>query len=175
MGTKAKIKQLNPMHPPMMGDGNVDTTVLWDWFNKAENFFHLKSIALENKAISVAYGMSSVYTIRWFFLNDELLHNTLEANMDRELAQECNHENLVSIISLRDWLDEVKHLDKRKHQCVEEITCSHINFRPTTATRLPVPGAAVSSALSSTFVPISKLLQTEHKLLSANGSSGPVI
>ncbi|KAF9501793.1 hypothetical protein BDN71DRAFT_1426302 [Pleurotus eryngii] len=121
------------------------------------------------------------------FLNDELLCNTLEANMDRELAQECNRENLVSIISLHNWLDKVKRLNERKHQRLEEITCeftklnartplgSCINFRPTTATRLPVPGAAASSALSSTFVPIPKLLQTEHELLSANGSSGPVI
>ncbi|KAF9496909.1 hypothetical protein BDN71DRAFT_1547810 [Pleurotus eryngii] len=239
MGTKVKIEQSNPMCPPMMGDGNVDATVLWDWFNKAKNFFHLKSIASENKAISVAYGMSGVHTIYWLsanslalesmmwdkyktcmhslflasnwehlthmdvlhiqqnsksfvkfslemmgknnllartdsFLNDELLRDTLEVNMDRELAQECNCENLVLIISLCDWLDKVKHLDESKYQCLEEITCSHINFCPTTATCLPVPGAAASSALSSTFVPIPKLLQTKLGVLNA-GSSGLVI
>ncbi|KAF9496523.1 hypothetical protein BDN71DRAFT_1551256 [Pleurotus eryngii] len=221
METKAKIGQSNPMCPPMMGDGNVDTTVLWDWFNKAENFFCLKSIASENKAISIAYRMSSIHAIHWLsanslehsahmdvlhiqqnsksfvkfslemmgknnllagtdsFLNDKLLRDTLEVNMDRELAQECNRENLVLIISLRDWLDEVKRLDERKHQHLKEITCEFTKLNasstPTTATHLPVPGAAASSALSFTFVPILKLLQTERELLSTNGSSGPVI
>ncbi|KAF9488332.1 hypothetical protein BDN71DRAFT_1403415 [Pleurotus eryngii] len=161
---KTKVEQSNPTRPPMMGEGDVNTTVLWKWFNKSENFFHHKSITAENKVVTVTYGMSGVHAIRWLsanslnlksmtwddyktymhtlflasdwehstrmdvlhiqqgsrtfmdfslkmmgrnnllagtdsFLNDKLLQNMLKANMDRELACECNREALSLLSS----------------------------------------------------------------------------
>ncbi|KAF9497999.1 hypothetical protein BDN71DRAFT_1429160 [Pleurotus eryngii] len=66
---KEKVEQSNPTRLPMMGEGDVDTTVLWEWFNKAENFFCHKSIAAENKVVTVAYGMSRVQAIHWLSAN----------------------------------------------------------------------------------------------------------
>ncbi|KAF9487084.1 hypothetical protein BDN71DRAFT_1437114 [Pleurotus eryngii] len=203
---KAKVEQSNPTRPPMMGEGDVDATVLWEWFNKAENFFRHKSITAENKVVTVAYGMSGVHAIRWLsanslnlesmtwddyktymhtlflasdwehstrmdmlriqqgsrtfvdfslemmgrnnllagtdsFLNDELLRDMLEANMDRELARECNREALSSLSSFRDWLDEVKHVDECHRQRLEEISCevNRLNSRLPFRRRLLIP------------------------------------
>ncbi|KAF9487130.1 hypothetical protein BDN71DRAFT_1437076 [Pleurotus eryngii] len=240
----SRRKSINqtPTRPPMMGDGDVDASLLWKWFNKCENFFRHKSTAAENKVVSVAFGMSGVHAIRWLsanapnlesmawddykacmcnlflpsdwehstwmdvlwiqqrsksfvefslemmgknnllagtdsFLNDELLRDTLEANMDRELARECNRENLISVSSFRDWLDEVRRLDERKKQRLEEIACEfgrlnakapvapHINFHPL----IPSKNIASSSPGTTSFVPIPKLLDEERALLSSNG------
>ncbi|KAF9493966.1 hypothetical protein BDN71DRAFT_1394118, partial [Pleurotus eryngii] len=48
------------------------------------------------------------------FFNNESLRDTMNANMDRDLAHECNKENLNPIIIFCDWLDEVKHLNEKK-------------------------------------------------------------
>ncbi|KAF9490447.1 hypothetical protein BDN71DRAFT_1511260 [Pleurotus eryngii] len=169
-----------------MGEGDIDTSILWDWFNCSENFFRQKSITPENRVVSIAWGMSGIHAVRWLsansplldamswddykeqmrtlflpsdwkhashmdvlclqqglrsfiefsldmmghnnllagtdsFFNDEALCDTMDANMDRELARECNRENVTSIASFWDWLDEVKHLDERKWQRMEEI------------------------------------------------------
>ncbi|KAF9493970.1 hypothetical protein BDN71DRAFT_1393982 [Pleurotus eryngii] len=45
-------------------------------------------------------------------LNNELLHDTLKANMDWKLAHELNRENTNSVMLFCDWLDEVKQIDE---------------------------------------------------------------
>lgn len=36
MGVRAMIEHSNPTKPPTMGEGDVDASVLWDWFNRSE-------------------------------------------------------------------------------------------------------------------------------------------
>ncbi|KAF9498758.1 hypothetical protein BDN71DRAFT_1503819 [Pleurotus eryngii] len=38
MGVRAKVEQSAPNRPPTMGEGDVDASILWDWFTKSENF-----------------------------------------------------------------------------------------------------------------------------------------
>ncbi|KAF9492510.1 hypothetical protein BDN71DRAFT_1497484 [Pleurotus eryngii] len=42
MGAKATITQSAPNRPPAMGEGDVDPSLLWDWFTKCENFLRHK-------------------------------------------------------------------------------------------------------------------------------------
>lgn len=109
------------------------------------------------------------------FLNDELLQDMLKADMDCNLARECHQENLTSIISLRDWLNEVKRLDECKQQRMEEIehTLARINVRSNTSHSTlpctPFANANTNSAAGpNVFTPIHKLLDAERQLLSAN-------
>ncbi|KAF9491940.1 hypothetical protein BDN71DRAFT_1345166, partial [Pleurotus eryngii] len=231
--------------PPTMGEGDVDASVLWDWFNRSENFFRQKLITPENRVVSIAWGMSGVHAVRWLsansplldamswgdykehmrtlflpsdwehagrmdvlrlqqgsrsfvefsldmmgrnnllagtdsFFNDEALRDTMDANMDRELARECNRENVTSIASFWDWLDEVKRLDERKQQRMEEIerTLARINAKSNnnratnTVTRPPFQPrntGAPDGANTGSFTPMPKLTDNERALLSANG------
>ncbi|KAF9500330.1 hypothetical protein BDN71DRAFT_1357162, partial [Pleurotus eryngii] len=109
------------------------------------------------------------------FFNDEFLCDIMNVNMDHELAQECNHENIVSIVSFCDWLNKVKCLDERKHQRLEENerTLTLINAKTNTScpnTSCPSfqPHNTNSPTASSTFVPMPKLTEDEHTLLSEN-------
>ncbi|KAF9499553.1 hypothetical protein BDN71DRAFT_1502895 [Pleurotus eryngii] len=160
--------------------------MLWEWFNKSEQFFCHKSIAGSGHVEAVAWGMSGVHAVQWLlanslslaimdwdvyqahmcvlflpsdwehttrmnvlqlqqgsrvfinfslelmaknnllvgidsFFNDKLVHNTLEANMERELAQELNHENTNTVLTFWNWLDEVKHINERCRLCPKEI------------------------------------------------------
>ncbi|KAG9223840.1 hypothetical protein CCMSSC00406_0007702 [Pleurotus cornucopiae] len=243
MGVRAKIEQSNPTKPPTMGEGDVDASLLWDWFNKSEIFFrHKPSISVDARVETIAWGMSGIHAVRWLsanstnlssmdwdtykehmrnlflpsdwehttrmdvlrvqqgsrafadfsldmmarnnllagtdsFLNDEFLRDTLEANMDRELARECNRENANSVASFKDWLAEVKRIDERRRARLEEINQAFARLnvrsssnasRPTTATKTPF--APKNTAVStSVFVPIPKLLSEERTLLSENG------
>ncbi|KAF9487228.1 hypothetical protein BDN71DRAFT_1437006 [Pleurotus eryngii] len=224
MGVRAKIEQSNPTKPPTMGEGDVDASVLWDWFNRSENFFRQKSITADNRVVSIAWGMSGVHaSMRTLFLpsdwehagrmdvlrlqqgsrsfvefsldmmgrnnllagtdsffNDEALRDTMDANMDRELARECNRENVTSIASFRDWLDEVKRLDERKRQRMEEIerTLARINAKSnnnrttSTVTRPPFQPRNTNAPVGTntgSFTPLPKLTDDERALLSANG------
>ncbi|KAF9489768.1 hypothetical protein BDN71DRAFT_1435181, partial [Pleurotus eryngii] len=245
MGVRAKIEQSNPKKPPTMGEGDVDASVLWDWFNRSENFFRQKSITADNRVVSIAWGMSGVHAVRWLsansplldamswddykehmrtlflpsdwehagrmdvlrlqqgsrsfvefsldmmgrnnllagtdsFFNDEALRDTMDANMDRELARECNRENVTSITSFRDWLDEVKRLDERKRQRMEEIerTLARINAKSnnnratSTVTRPPFQPRNTNAPVGTntgSFTPMPKLTDDERALLSANG------
>lgn len=65
MGVKAKIEQSAPNRPPTMGDGDVDASLLWEWFTKAENFLRHKGTAEKDMVKTVAYGTSGVHAIRW--------------------------------------------------------------------------------------------------------------
>ncbi|KAF9490350.1 hypothetical protein BDN71DRAFT_1511325 [Pleurotus eryngii] len=228
-----------------MGEGDVDASLLWDWFNKAKQFFRHKSIETSARVEAIAWGMTGVHAVRWLsanspllpsmswddykihmrslflptdwkhstrmdilrvqqysksfldfslelmaknnllagtdsFLNDDFLRNTLEANMDRELARELNRENTNSIVLFRDWLDEVKRINERRRLRLKEIedTLARIslrnNSRPASTTgRPPVARATSASTMTastaSTFVSIPKLLPNEHALLTANG------
>ncbi|KAF4583732.1 hypothetical protein EYR40_002223 [Pleurotus pulmonarius] len=242
MGVRAKIEQSNPTKPPMMGEGDVDASLLWDWFNKSEIFFrHKPSISVDARVETIAWGMSGIHAVRWLsanstnlssmdwdtykehmrnlflpsdwehttrmdvlrvqqgsrafadfsldmmarnnllagtdsFLNDEFLRDTLEANMDHELARECNRENANSVASFKDWLAEVKRIDERRRARLEEINQAFARLnvrssnasRPTTATKTPF--APKNTAVSTpAFVPIPKLLSEERTLLSENG------
>ncbi|KAF9490474.1 hypothetical protein BDN71DRAFT_1434639 [Pleurotus eryngii] len=177
MGIRAKIEQSNPTKPPTMGEGDVDASLLWEWFNKREQYFRHKNLTPTTRVEAVAWEMSGIHAIRWLsansphlasidwddyqahmcalflpsdwehttrmdvlcvqqgskpfvdfslelmgknnllagtdsFLNDELLRDTLEANMDRELSRELNRENTNSILPFHDWLDEVKQINE---------------------------------------------------------------
>ncbi|KAF9501794.1 hypothetical protein BDN71DRAFT_1500814 [Pleurotus eryngii] len=242
MGARAEIEQSNPTKPPMMGEGYIDTSLLWDWFNKSKIFFHHKpSISIDTWVEMITWGMSGIHAVRWLsvnltnlslmtwdtykdhmhnlflpsdwehttcmdvlcvqqgshpftdfsldmmacnnllasmdsFLNDEFLRDTLEANMDRKLVQECNHENTNSFTSFKDWLAEVKHVDERRRAQLEEInqafTC--LNMKTVhTAKSTPTPKIPFAPkntfAASQAFVLIPKLLAKERTLLSKNG------
>lgn len=65
MGVRAKVEQSAPNRPPTMGEGDVDASILWDWFTKAENFLRHKNTPPQDMVKMVAYGMSSVHAIRW--------------------------------------------------------------------------------------------------------------
>lgn len=111
------------------------------------------------------------------FFNDELVRDTLEANMDRELARELNRDNTNSIVGFRDWLDEVKRIDERRRLRLKEIedTIARISLRSTAtrnAARPPFTSRTNTSTAptgSTTFTPIPKLLPEERALLTANG------
>ncbi|KAF9487508.1 hypothetical protein BDN71DRAFT_1436795 [Pleurotus eryngii] len=159
MGIKAKLDQLNPTKPLTMGEGDIDAGILWDWFNKCKAFFHHKNLTTDNCIVLVTW-------------------DTLEVNMDQELAHECNRENMNSITLFQDWLKEVKRLDKHHRQHLKEIehTLAKINVKTTTTCTLPLctpfqnkNTPASSSTPSSTFVPISKLLDSKRALLIENG------
>ncbi|KAF9497864.1 hypothetical protein BDN71DRAFT_1540227 [Pleurotus eryngii] len=243
MSAHAKIKQSNPAKPPTMGEGDVDASLLWDWFNKSEIFFrHKPSISVDAWVEMITWGMSGIHAMCWLsvnstnlssmtwdtykdhmcnlflpsdwehttrmdvlraqqgscpftdfsldmmarnnllasmdsFLNDEFLHDTLEANMDCELAQECNRENANSSTSFKDWLAEVKHIDECCHARLEEINqafaCLNVKTvhtaKSTPAPKMPFAPKNTSAA-SQAFIPIPKLLAEECTLLSKNGS-----
>ncbi|KAF9500732.1 hypothetical protein BDN71DRAFT_1501935 [Pleurotus eryngii] len=212
-----------------MGEGDINTALLWDWFNKSEQFFHHKNIDPDAHVETVTWGMTGVHVIHWLlanssslslmgwdnykthmwalflptdwehttrmdvlciqqhnksfvkfsfklmaknnlltemdnFLNNDFLCDTLEANMDCELACKLNHKDANSIVAFRDWLNkEIKD------------TLAKLNIK--SSFRAPTPTGRVfnSCALSSnppfgTFVPILKLLDEERTLLAANGS-----
>ncbi|KAF9496563.1 hypothetical protein BDN71DRAFT_1505680 [Pleurotus eryngii] len=61
MGACAKIEQSNLTHLPTMGKGNINTALLWDWFNKAEQFFRHKSIEVSTHVEAIAWGMTSIH------------------------------------------------------------------------------------------------------------------
>ncbi|KAF9495683.1 hypothetical protein BDN71DRAFT_1390877, partial [Pleurotus eryngii] len=110
------------------------------------------------------------------FFNDEFLRDTLEANMDCKLARKCNRENTNAIISFRDWLDEVKHLNKKKRQRMEEIerTLAKINARMVancSQGRPPLQprNGTTSSTNDPTTSRLPKLEDSERQLLSTNG------
>ncbi|KAF9499019.1 hypothetical protein BDN71DRAFT_1428368 [Pleurotus eryngii] len=110
------------------------------------------------------------------FFNDEFLRDTLEANMDRELARECNCENTNTIVSFRDWLDEVKRLDEKKHQRMEEIECTLAKINACMVANrsqgrppLQPHNGMTSSMNDQTTLRLPKLEDSECQLLSANG------
>ncbi|KAF4604556.1 hypothetical protein EYR40_003330 [Pleurotus pulmonarius] len=74
MGTKAVITQSAPNRPPTLGKGDVDASVLWDWFTKCENFLRHKDVSGLAMVKTVAYGMSGVRAIRWLAASGPLLH-----------------------------------------------------------------------------------------------------
>ncbi len=113
------------------------------------------------------------------FFNDEALRDTMDANMDRKLARECNRENIKSIASFRDWLDEVKRLDERKRQRMEEIerTLARINAKSnnnranSSVSRPPFQPRNTNTPNSTntgTFTLMPKLTDDEQALPSAN-------
>ncbi|KAF9495630.1 hypothetical protein BDN71DRAFT_1506565 [Pleurotus eryngii] len=73
MGIKAKIKQLVPSCLPTMGKGDVDATILWDWFVKCENFLRHKNTVPANMVKTVAYRMTGIHMICWLAANGPLL------------------------------------------------------------------------------------------------------
>ncbi|KAF4602469.1 hypothetical protein EYR40_005676 [Pleurotus pulmonarius] len=73
MGVRAKVEQSAPNRPPTMGEGDVDASILWDWFVKSENFLRHKNTPTQDMVKTVAYGMSSVHAIRWLAANGPAL------------------------------------------------------------------------------------------------------
>lgn len=65
MGAKAIVAQSAPNRPPTMGEGDVDPSILWDWFTKCENFLRHKGVTGLDMVKTVAYGMGGVRAIRW--------------------------------------------------------------------------------------------------------------
>ncbi|KAF4597020.1 hypothetical protein EYR40_007470 [Pleurotus pulmonarius] len=73
MGLRAKVEQSAPNRPPTMGEGDVDASILWDWFVKSENFLRHKGTPAADMAKTVAYGMTSVHAIHWLAANGPAL------------------------------------------------------------------------------------------------------
>ncbi|KAF9487602.1 hypothetical protein BDN71DRAFT_1513801 [Pleurotus eryngii] len=94
MGVCAKIEQSAPNHPPTMGEGDIDTALLWDWFIKSENFLRHKNTMAQDMVKTVAYGMTSVYAICWLAANGPLL---LEMDWD------TNKEQMHVLFLPTDW------------------------------------------------------------------------
>ncbi|KAF9493965.1 hypothetical protein BDN71DRAFT_1394024 [Pleurotus eryngii] len=69
MGAKAKINQSNPTKPPTLDEGNVDASILWDWFNKCEGFFHHKAVKSNKKIVFIAWRMSGIHAVHWLSAN----------------------------------------------------------------------------------------------------------
>ncbi|KAF9495570.1 hypothetical protein BDN71DRAFT_873162 [Pleurotus eryngii] len=86
MGVSAKIEQSVPNRPPTMGEGDINTALLWDWFVKSENFLRHKNTTAQDMVKTVAYGMTSVHAIRWLAANGPLL---LEMDWDTYKEQMC--------------------------------------------------------------------------------------
>ncbi|KAF9497356.1 hypothetical protein BDN71DRAFT_1504887 [Pleurotus eryngii] len=57
----------------MMGEGDVNASILWDWFVKSENFLHHKGTASADMVKMVAYGMTSIHAIQWLAANGPAL------------------------------------------------------------------------------------------------------
>ncbi|KAF9493237.1 hypothetical protein BDN71DRAFT_1432689 [Pleurotus eryngii] len=73
MGVQAKIEQSALNRLPTMGEGDIDTSLLWDWFTKAKNFLQHKAIPPKDMVKTVAYRMSSVHAIHWLAAAGPLL------------------------------------------------------------------------------------------------------
>ncbi|KAF9495343.1 hypothetical protein BDN71DRAFT_1506903 [Pleurotus eryngii] len=74
MGLRAKIEQSAPNHPPTMGEGDVDASLLWDWFVKSENYLCHKNTPAADMVKTVAHGMGGVHAIRWLAAHGPSLH-----------------------------------------------------------------------------------------------------
>ncbi|KAF9493155.1 hypothetical protein BDN71DRAFT_1508868 [Pleurotus eryngii] len=48
-----------------MGEGDVNASLLWDWFTKAENFLWHKSMPAPDMVKTMVYSMTSVHAIHW--------------------------------------------------------------------------------------------------------------
>ncbi|KAF9492374.1 hypothetical protein BDN71DRAFT_1433262 [Pleurotus eryngii] len=73
MGVKAKIEQSVPNCPPTMDEGDINTTILWDWFVKCENFLRHKNTMPADMVKTVVYRMTGVHAIHWLAANGPLL------------------------------------------------------------------------------------------------------
>ncbi|KAF9497670.1 hypothetical protein BDN71DRAFT_1541585 [Pleurotus eryngii] len=94
MGIRAKIDQSAPNRPPTMGEGDVDAGLLWDWFVKSENFLRHKNTPAQDMVKTVAYGMTSVHTIRWLAANGPSLP---------EMDWETYKEQMRTLFLPSDW------------------------------------------------------------------------
>ncbi|KAJ8694825.1 hypothetical protein PTI98_007470 [Pleurotus ostreatus] len=117
------------------------------------------------------------------FMNNDFIRDAIEAGMEADLAVECHRENTNSVVAFKGWMDEVKRLDEKRRQRLEEIVkeFARLSVKPNAGggsgtNRAPLktfaaakPSNAVSHSSSSTFVPIPKLLDEERKLLQNNG------
>ncbi|KAF9492178.1 hypothetical protein BDN71DRAFT_1509649 [Pleurotus eryngii] len=74
MGIRATIVQSTPNCPPTLGEGDIDTALLWKWFTKCENYLRHKDVSGLPMTKSVAYGMSDVRTIRWLAATGPVLN-----------------------------------------------------------------------------------------------------
>ena len=54
-------------------------------------------------------------------LNKSMLHNQLEAGLEPSLQAECIHENLSTITTLKEWIEQVKKVDKCLHLKEKDI------------------------------------------------------
>ncbi|KAF9488142.1 hypothetical protein BDN71DRAFT_1513323 [Pleurotus eryngii] len=75
MGVHVKINQANLMKPPTMGESDVDTATLWEWFNKSEQYFCHKGITTITRVEAIAWGMTGVHAIHWLSANLPSLTN----------------------------------------------------------------------------------------------------
>ncbi|KAF9489751.1 hypothetical protein BDN71DRAFT_1511847 [Pleurotus eryngii] len=73
MGIKATVVQSALNRPSILGEGDIDATLLWEWFTKCENYLQHKDISGLAMTKSVAYGMSSMRMIHWLTANGPLL------------------------------------------------------------------------------------------------------
>ncbi|KAF4600042.1 hypothetical protein EYR40_007148 [Pleurotus pulmonarius] len=106
MGTKAVITQLAPNRPPAMGEGDVDPSLLWDWFTRSENFLCHKGTEERDMVKTVAYGMSGVRAIQWLAAKGPILAemdwDTYKSQMrSLFLASDWIHTTRMEILRLR--------------------------------------------------------------------------
>ncbi|KAF9495924.1 hypothetical protein BDN71DRAFT_1430605 [Pleurotus eryngii] len=114
MGMHAKIDQSNLTKPPTMGEGDIDTSLLWNWFNKSKVFFRHKSIPANTHVSTIAWGMSGIHAIHWLSANSPLLND-----MDWETYK----TQMCTLFLASDWEHTLRmdmlHLQQGTHSFVD--------------------------------------------------------
>ncbi|KAF9490599.1 hypothetical protein BDN71DRAFT_1511158 [Pleurotus eryngii] len=101
MGSYAKVEQSAPNCLPTMGEGDVDLTLLWDWFVKCENFLHHNNVSGLDMMKTVAFSMGGVRTIRWLAAKGLIL-----SDMDWDIYK----NQMCSLFLACDW-KHTTHMD----------------------------------------------------------------
>ncbi|KAF9496663.1 hypothetical protein BDN71DRAFT_1430067 [Pleurotus eryngii] len=94
--------QMQSLYLPTNWEYTARMTVLW--LKQGSRPFMDFALDLMGKNNLLA-SMSS-------FLNDDFVHNAIEAGMEPDLAAECHRENTNRFLDFCPWLDEVKCLDE---------------------------------------------------------------
>ncbi|KAF9488729.1 hypothetical protein BDN71DRAFT_1435935 [Pleurotus eryngii] len=88
--TKAVITQSAPNCPPTLSEGDIDASILWDWFMKCKNFLRHKDISGLTMVKTVTYGMSGVWAICWLATSGPLL-DALPSNWEHTMCMDILH------------------------------------------------------------------------------------
>ncbi|KAF9488047.1 hypothetical protein BDN71DRAFT_1436425 [Pleurotus eryngii] len=105
MGVHAKIDQLNLMKLPTMGEGDINVSILWEWFNKSEQYFCHKSVPATGHTEAIAWGMFGIHAIHWLSANSLTQQHGLGCLQGHPRSK-------YGLGARSDWLDKFKQIDK---------------------------------------------------------------